>query len=75
MCEFLNLVRPVVCIVLQDIKLCTFVKYCLSKSLSSPALLNTQCLILLDQQYKSFVIKLLYTFTYLIQIIDTCRHV
>ena len=66
MCEFLNLVRPVVCITLQDIKLHTFVKYCLSESLPQLTLSNAQCLILLDQQYKGFMIKLLYIFTYLI---------
>ena len=75
MCEFLDLVRLVVCIVLQDTKLCTFVKYCLIESLSPPALSNMQHMILLDQQYKSFMIKLLYTFTYLIQTISACRHV
>ena len=75
MCEFLDLVRPVVCIALQDTKFHTFVKYCLSESLSSPALLNMQCLVLLDWQYKSFAIKLLYAFTYLIQAVGACRHV
>ena len=75
MCEFLNLIRSVICIVLQNIKLHTFVKYCLSESLLSSALSNTQHLILLNQQYKNFMIKLLYIFTYLIQIIGTCRHV
>ena len=75
MCEFLNLIEPVVCIVLQNIKLRTFVKYCLSKSLPPPALLNVQHLVLLDQQYKDFMIKLLYIFTYLIQAVGACRHV
>ena len=75
MCEFLNLVEPVVCIALQNTKLCTFVEYSLSESLPLPALLNTQHLILLNQQYKGFMIKLLYTFTYLIWAIGTCRHV
>ena len=66
MCEFLNLVTPVVCIILQNIKLCVFIEYCLGESLPSPALSNTQHLILLNQQYKSFIIKLLYVFNYLI---------
>ena len=75
MCEFLNLVESVVCIVLQDIKLCTFVEYSLGESLPPLTLLNTQHLVLLDQQYKSFMIKLLYIFTYLIQAVSVCRHV
>ena len=48
MCEFLNLIEPVVYITLQDIKLRTFVKYCLSESLFLSALSNVQHLILLD---------------------------